>query len=154
MRRGLAALAMLLACLLLRLPATLVDGLLATAGDGSVRLAWAEGSVWNGRGRLMVQDPVDRAWQPWMHLAWRFDASRLWRGEIAWQLRDGEKPALAASLSPQGMALKGVDLAAPAWAVLERLPHALGRAGWRGQWHLQAQAWQCGWDGRDRKSVV
>lgn len=148
MKRWLLAALLFPVCLVWRLPASLADQWLAWFSEGAVRLADAEGTVWAGRGDLMVVDPARRAWQPWLAVAWRVDWGALWRGRLGWDWSSGGQRLARAEVSPAGVSVEALRLGGPARFFAERIPHSLGRAGWRGDLALDAPGWQCDWSGR------
>jgi hypothetical protein len=78
--RGLAfagvAILALLAATIAFAPASLVDSRVNAMTDGQVRLAAAEGTLWRGRGTVVMGDGVPR-----IPLAWQLDPWSLARGE-------------------------------------------------------------------------
>ena len=54
----------LVLCLAVQAPAWLIDSLLAQTTAQSLRLTQIEGTLWGGRGQLIVVDPVSRSAQP------------------------------------------------------------------------------------------
>jgi hypothetical protein len=141
-----AAVVLLLAlCLAMRLPGSLADAALDRASDGALRLAQAQGSLWRGSGALMVIDPVTQRWQAWQQLEWKTDFSRLWRGTIGWHFASGGGPLADVEIGPGGIRLAKLQLRGPARFFLERIPNALGRAGWEGDVAVDSPGWQCSW---------
>ena len=71
-----------LAMLIVMAPATLVDGLLAKATGGQVRLAEASGSVWSGAGRIQL---LDRSRQSGVdkEIDWHWLPRELLQGRLA-----------------------------------------------------------------------
>nr|WP_242533159.1 type II secretion system protein N [Niveibacterium umoris] len=129
-----------------------MDTAVKSATSGEVRLALIEGTLWNGKGTLTVVDPVSLRAQPWVSLQWRWLPAQLLRGDAAWQLTADEKPAGEIAAGIRGWRADGLSLAAPARFAMERIPHAFGRLGWRGDVQAETTQWRCTWarrcDGR------
>ena len=132
-------------CLTARVPGSVADAALDQTSDGALRLAEVEGSLWRGSGALMVIDPVTQRWQVWLNLDWDTDFSRLWRGAIGWHFGSGGGPLADIEIGPTGIRLAKLQLRGPARFYLERIPNALGRAGWQGDVALDSSGWQCSW---------
>lgn len=140
---GLAALTA--AAVVVRAPAWLVDAALDRATAGAVRLSAAEGTLWSGRGALIVIDPVTLRAQAWTSVAWRWQPMLLARGEAAWRLEADGRSAGEFAAGPAGWRADAVALSAPARFVMERVPHAFGRLGWRGDLQMETTQWHCSW---------
>ena len=129
MRPGLAfaAGALLLAlALAIEAPATLVDGRVAAATDGRVRITDASGTLWNGAGELVLLPSGAR--RP---LAWHIDAWPLLFGELRGTIAiDAAQPAEFA-YGRRSMRLHRLDVALPVDSLLQSMgvPAALGSAG-------------------------
>jgi general secretion pathway protein N len=143
--RFLAVVLLLAACLAIRLPGSLVDAAFERASDGALRLAEAEGSLWRGRGALLVIDPVSQRWQAWLALDWDTDFGSLWRGALGWHFTSGGAPLADVEIGPGGFRLTRLQMRGPARFFLERIPNALGRAGWEGDVAIDSPGWQCSW---------
>lgn len=143
--RGSLFLALLFICLIWQAPAWIVDSALDRSTDGAVRLYASSGSLWSGNGTLTIVDPVRRQTQPWFALGWSWRASALFRGEAAWRLTADGRPAGELGLGIRGWRAEGVALAAPARFAFERIPHAFGSLGWRGDIQLETTLWRCDW---------
>lgn len=133
-----------LALVLLRLPASLMDPVVAAASDGRLRIAAAEGSFWRGSGTLATSDGRRqlRAVRP---VTWRFGTTG-----SALSFQFGEQGSALAQLlfSVSGTDLSGLDLDLPAALIAEAIPHPAARAGWRGNARFSAPAVACDWQGR------
>jgi general secretion pathway protein N len=97
-------------------PASLIDGRVAQASGGRLRLAEARGSLWAGSGWIEVRDAGGRSGiaKP---VAWRVLPGSLLRGLLAAEIRLGrdDRPfSLAVSLHGIEIADAGVDLPAAA----------------------------------------
>lgn len=147
-RKLLIFLAFALALLIAKAPARLVDGLVAHATDGGLRLQQAEGSLWHGRGVLASRDASGRSLTPWLPLAWDFDTAALGRLAVGWTFSSSGSPIGAVEASASGVKLSQLALHAPADTALSSIPHPAARAGWQGDLTLEAPAWQCPPDGR------
>ncbi len=100
-------------------PATLVDGRLANATEGRLRIADAQGTVWMGRGVLTDARGVWR-----MPLAWRLAPMALARGdlEVALSPVAGATPAGLIRVGGSGAALSQFAALLPAQALAAMLP--------------------------------
>jgi len=152
LRKTALFLGLLALALLARAPAWLADSALNAATGGAVRLLNCTGSLWYGGGNLTVIDPIHQQSLPWVSLDWRWRPSALFRAEAAWSLITDGRPAGELGVSPRGYRAEGLSLSAPARFALERIPHAFGRLGWRGDMQLDTTLWRCDWrmhcDGR------
>jgi general secretion pathway protein N len=124
-----AAGALLLAvALAITAPASLLDARLAALSDGRLRIADAEGTLWNGSGELLLLPGGTR--RP---LVWHIDAWPLLRGEIKGTLAgepSATRPAEFA-YSDKRAELRRFDLSLPMESVLlsAGVPAALAAAG-------------------------
>lgn len=132
-----------LALVLLRLPASLMDAVVASASDGRLRIANAEGSFWRGSGTLATADGQRRlrAIRP---LTWRFGASVR---ALTLQLAEQDRPSGQLLFSVRGADLSGLDLDLPTALVAGAIPHPAARIGWRGNAQFSAPAIACDWQG-------
>jgi general secretion pathway protein N len=102
------------------LPASLVDGRIASATQGRMRLADAAGTVWNGRGIL-----TDSAGTWRIPLGWTVSKADLLRGTRAVSLHpvDGaSSPAGAVEVVDDGVRVRGLRVELPAQALASALP--------------------------------
>lgn len=76
------------AALLWQLPASWADWGLARHSRGSLRLAGAEGSVWQGRAELWRLDEQGGA-QPLTTVCWRWQPASLRQGRLQWRVEQG-----------------------------------------------------------------
>jgi general secretion pathway protein N len=101
-------------------PATLLDRRLAYATAGKLRLADAEGTVWQGRG--LVVDGGGRFAIP---VAWRTSRSQLLRGTLAVELQPvggTTTPTGLVQLGNDRLSLQSLAVEAPARALASTLP--------------------------------
>lgn len=131
------------ALVLLRLPASLMDHVVASASDGRIRIAAAEGSFWRGSGTLATSDGQRRlrAMRP---LTWRFGATG---SALSLQLGEQGRPLAQLLFSVSGADLSGLDLDLPAALIADAIPHPAARVGWRGNAQFSAPAIACDWQG-------
>jgi hypothetical protein len=123
--RGLAfagvAILALLAATIAFAPASLVDSRVNAMTDGQVRLAAAEGTLWRGRGTVVMGDGVPR-----IPLAWQLDPWSLARGEALITLdapADGVGPPRGRITLAVGKAnVERLEFTVPAAAVAARFP--------------------------------
>lgn len=144
-RRAAVFLLLLALSILVRAPSWLIDAAIAHATSGEIRLALIEGTLWNGQGTLTAVDPVSLRAQPWVTLQWRWLPAQLLRGEAAWQLSADGRPAGEIAAGARGWRADGLALTAPARFAMERMPHAFGRLGWRGDVQVDTTQWRCSW---------
>lgn len=128
-------------------PAVLLDATLNRASAGRLRLALAEGTLWNGRGRLAVSDS-SASLSPITRLHWAFDPGALAGARLRWQLAIDDGAPATLEIGPGGVALQRLSVQLPPAAALAVVPHALARAGWRGVLDLRVSALACGWGER------
>ena len=107
--------AAVLATLIALAPATLIDARLASASDGRLRLAGAEGTLWSGAGWIEVRDARGSAGVA-RRIAWRVLPESLLRARLLAEIElDQAKPfRLAVSLSRLEIADAGINLPAAA----------------------------------------
>ncbi len=109
-------------------PASLLDARLAALSDGRLRIADAEGTLWNGSGELLLLPGGTR--RP---LVWHIDAWPLLRGEIQGTLANEPSAARPAEFaySHQRAELRRFDFSLPMESVLVSagVPAALAAAG-------------------------
>lgn len=116
----LAAVLLLLAALLGLAPATLVDGRLAAATAGRLRLAAATGTVWSGTGALT---DAANTWQ--LPLAWTVAPTRLVQGMLEVTLapaRNAVQPQGTINVGNARLSLANVRATVPAQALAGWLP--------------------------------
>ena len=128
-------------------PAVLLDAALDRASAGRFRLALAEGTLWNGQGRLASADS-SASLSPITRLRWEFEPAALAGIRLRWRLTiDGGTPGLV-EIGPGGVALQRLALQLPPTTALATVPHAIARAGWRGVLDVSVPALACAWNGR------
>ena len=139
---------LLCAVLLLALaPAALLDTGLRRASGGALGVAQAEGTLWQGRGLLQLQNGTAG---PVLPLVWRFEPAGLLGGELRWQGLPESALRGSFGFGAGGVALHDARLEAPAGLLLSAMPGALAHAGWQGDLKLQAGDWRCSADGECR----
>jgi len=102
------------------LPASLVDGRIASATQGKVRLADATGTVWDGRGVL-----TDSAGTWRLPVGWTISKADVMRGTHAVVLHavDGaSSPAGTVEVVDNGVRLRDLRVEMPAQALMSALP--------------------------------
>ncbi len=145
LKQGLLFLALLVAAILVRAPATVWDESLRRLSHDQLALIDAQGSLWHGEARLAVRDPEDGARIPLTPIRWRWQPLDLLRARVSWSMSVAGLPAFALSASPMGVAANSVAIQLPVRAVLDQIPNTLARAGWRGDFSLNIERWQCNW---------
>jgi hypothetical protein len=117
---GVAILALIAAAIAFA-PASLVDSRVNAMTDGQVRLAATEGTIWHGRGTVVMGDGV-----PPIPLAWRLDPWSLARGEALITLnapQDGVGPPRGHITLSAGRAhVERLEFAVPAAVIAARFP--------------------------------
>ena len=124
----LAGAVLLAIALAISAPASLLDARVAELSDGHLRVADAEGTLWNGSGQLLfVPGGTRRA------LAWHIDAWPLLRGEVQGTIALDADAAQRADFAygRQGIELRHFDLSLPMESLLKSagVPGALTTAG-------------------------
>ena len=147
-KKLLLLLALSLAFIVAKAPASLLDSLLAHFTEGGLRLQQAEGSLWRGHGVLASRDASGRSLKPWLPLSWDFDSAALARGAAAWSLASSGVPIGRIEAGLRGLDVSDFGLHAPADAALSPIPNPVARAGWQGDLTIEAPAWHCPPDGR------
>lgn len=128
-------------------PAVLLDAALDRASAGRFRLALAEGTLWNGQGRLTSADS-SASLSPITRLRWEFEPSALASVRLRWRLTiDGGTPGVV-EIGPGGVALQRLALQLSPATALAAVPHPIARAGWRGVLDVKVPTLACAWNGR------
>ena len=112
---ALAVALLLLSAVATLAPAALLDGRLAAATHGSLRLTDTAGTVWNGRGKL-TGDP--RIWS--LPVQWKLDPIAALRGGVSITLQaseGGDVPRGGIAWRDDALTLEGVALTLPAAAL-------------------------------------
>jgi len=147
LKRALLALFCLLFAIAWQAPASLANSILYDLSKGDVALLNTQGSLWSGTGMLAVPDPATNRLTPFIRVQWSWQASYLLQGQLRWQFAIGGQAPGAVTLSLRGPSLEMLRISLPARYALERMPNAVGRAGWHGDVSLFVQNWQCNWKG-------
>ena len=131
MRRAIVFLvgaALLLVALLIKAPASLVDGRIDAISAGKVRLASATGTLWNGAGELRLVD--GNASLP---VSWHIDPWPLVRGELRGTIavEDGATAPASFSVGLAESTVRNVSVSLPANTLLRvaGVPALLANAG-------------------------
>ncbi len=117
---GIVGCALLVAALAAFAPATLVDRRVAAVSGGRLRVADAEGTVWQGRGALA---DAAGAWR--LPVAWTVDATAIARGALAVALTpppEATSPRARLDLAGTAIAVRDTSLELPAGALASALP--------------------------------
>jgi hypothetical protein len=138
----------LLAAILWRIPAGMVDLAVRRLTGDEVRLIASEGTLWHGHGVIEVVDRSSQRWQPWRDLDWSFDPWAPLRGRAAWKLISGRTEVARVEISASGWQLVHLRISGPARYFWQRLPHDFGRFGWAGDLALDSPAMFCTWQAR------
>ena len=131
MRRALVflvAAALLLLALLIKAPASLVDGRIEAMSAGKVRLVSATGTIWNGAGELRLVD--GNASLP---ISWHIDVLPLLRGELRGTFSgdDGSTPPASFNVGAAESTVRNLSMSLPANTLLRvaGVPALLANAG-------------------------
>lgn len=128
-------------------PATLADTLVRRLSDANLALLSAEGSLWTGTALLAAPDAASGRFVPFMEVRWTWHPAALLRGRLDWGFESGGNAPGSISIGFGGPQVEMLKIGMPARYAMERIPHAIGKAGWRGDILLFVQRWQCGWRG-------
>jgi general secretion pathway protein N len=145
--RVLAAILAVVVALLWQAPATLIDAGLDRVSGGSLRLAQAGGTIWSGQGVVMGLASAPDAWGTWLPAEWTFDVLSVSTGVPAWEISSGGLPVARLGLGLRGIVVSRLKLRGPARYFLERIPHNIGHAGWKGDIAVETPRFQCSWHG-------
>ncbi|MBK9220228.1 MAG: type II secretion system protein N [Uliginosibacterium sp.] len=129
-------------------PATLADTLVRKLSDSNLALLSAEGSLWSGTALLAAPDKTSGRFVPFMEVKWTWHPSFLLRGELHWAFESGGNSPGSIGLGFGGPKVEMLKIGMPARYAMERIPHAIGKIGWRGDIQLFVQRWHCGWQGK------
>jgi general secretion pathway protein N len=132
----------LVATLVATLPATLMDLVVASATNGRVRLAGAEGNFWQGSG-IVTTIGRNRSSQAWRPVSWRFH----WvgTGAPAVAVHESDQPVARLEFTLRGPRLSALDADLPVDMLVHAIPHPVARAGWHGYIHLTSTGLTCTW---------
>lgn len=131
----------IMATVLARLPAGLVDAGVRQLSDGRLRIAQAQGSVWRGTGVLALVDAGGRL-RAARHLDWRTQ----WVGyrlALRFLLAEQGQPQLVLMLSPSGMSIEKLTLELPLELLTAAVDHPAARAGWQGGVRIDSNGLAC-----------
>lgn len=144
MRVFAAAIALIVA-LLWQVPATVIDAGLDRASGGTLRLTQAAGTLWSGHGVVMGLVSAPDAWQAWLPTEWALDALSVPIGVPAWDISTGGLPVARLEFGIGGVVVSRLRLHGPAKFFIERIPHNIGHAGWKGEIAVESPRFQCSW---------
>ncbi|HXF16534.1 MAG TPA: type II secretion system protein N [Burkholderiales bacterium] len=100
--------------LLVTAPATLLDGALARASHGRLRLAQAEGTLWSGTGQIEIRDASGRSGVA-KTVAWRVMPQSAWRGRLVCEVTlDQPGKAFPVAVSLSTIEVSNADINVPA----------------------------------------
>ena len=145
LRKALLFLVLCGASVLYQAPATQWDNWLQAASAERLSLLEASGSLWHGRGLVSIRDTTTGIRQPITPVTWGWRPLDLFRGQIAWNFSVAGLQPFSLSVSPSGVAASNVSIQLPMHEVMEQIPNALARSGWRGDLNLTADRWHCNW---------
>lgn len=134
-------------------PAVLLDAALDRASGGRFHLALAEGTLWNGEGRLAIANSSESL-SPIARLRWEFAPSALMGARLRWQLAIDGSPPTTLEIGSDGIVVRHFSAQLPPAVALSVVPHAIARAGWRGVLDLRIPEVICRWGSRCEGVVV
>ncbi len=129
----------LLTFIFLRLPASVLEGMVSSLTGGQVRLAVPSGQVRSGQAELWVRDSARQEWLPWMPIEWTLEP--VWRDRRLVAVLDTSVGSAEAGLSD--FILSGVRIGLPPGLLLSGVNHPLAAAPWRGDIELTSQRFTC-----------
>ena len=107
-------LAIYMAALIVMAPATLLDAGLQRAGNGRLRLAQAEGSLWSGAGQIEIRDGAGRTGVA-KSITWRVLPVSLLRGRLVCEVRlDQPGKVFPVTISLSRIEVTNADIGLPA----------------------------------------
>lgn len=126
-----------------RLPAVLMDDVLAQASNGKLRIAATRGSLWRGSGLLAISDG-QRQLRAMRTIDWRLGFAP---GATALKLvlEEHQRPQADLRLGIGGIAIERLALDLPLDLVAASIAHPVARAGWRGRLVLASDGFSCDW---------
>lgn len=132
-----AAVFVLAIFMVLRLPASVGEMVVARWGGEYVRLYGTSGTLRDGRGALWVRDFSRRDWIPWHGVDWRID--------VGWNRLRLDTNLGVVDFTPAGAGVEKLRVTLPPGLLLEGLSHPLAKAHWRGDLGLAADRLRCSW---------
>lgn len=129
--------------IVVRLPATLMDDLLARLSDGKLRIAATRGSLWHGSGLLAISDG-QRQLRAIRTLDWRFGLAPETLG-LDLVLEEHQRPQADLRLGIGGLTVERLALDLPLDLIAASIAHPVARAGWRGRLVLASDGFSCDW---------
>lgn len=129
--------------LIVRLPATLMDGMVAQWSNGKLRVAATSGTLWHGAGLLAISDG-QRQLKAQRTVAWRFGLAPGTVG-LSLILEEHGQPQADLRLAVGGVAIEQLALDLPLDLVAASIAHPVARAGWRGRLVLASDGFSCDW---------
>lgn len=123
-------------------PAASLAPWIESASYGKLRLASAEGRVWNGNGVLLARSGDSSSWHSAQSIRWQLRWSELWHGRIAVDAGFENGSALV-TFGTGGLSVEQLDATLAASMAGSLLPGALGRFGWAGLLHASGKSFAC-----------
>lgn len=144
---------LLLLALLAQWPATVISSWMESRTHGQWRLASAQGTLWQGGGRLLTRPSDKAAWHSLMYLNWRIHPTELLYGRLAIDLQP-EQGQMHFVATPSGFRVESLATTLPASALAPLLPGALGRYHWDGQLHTRSSTFACDWQAKNCQGLI
>ncbi|HSD38383.1 MAG TPA: type II secretion system protein N [Rhodocyclaceae bacterium] len=133
--------------LLIQAPATVWDDGLQRISKAQLALLDVNGSLWNGQANFSVRDTSTGQRIPVTPVSWQWRPLDMLRGRIGWAFSIAGLPPFTLAASPTGVSANSVAVQLPVRQVLDQIPNAVARAGWHGDFSLDANQWRCNWSG-------
>jgi len=134
-------------------PASSLAPWIENASYGKLRLASAEGQVWNGNGVLLARTGDGAAWRNAQNIRWQLRWGELWRGRIGVEAGFEKGDALV-MFGPGGLSVEQLDATLSASLVGALLPGALGRFGWAGSLNARGNSFACVWQSQSCQGEI
>ena len=128
-------------------PAASLTPWVERASNGKLRLASAEGQVWNGSGVLLVRKGDSATSHSAESVQWKIRWGNLWRGRIGIEAGFENGSALA-SIGQDSLDIEQIDATLGVTLLGALLPGPLGRFGWAGSLNVKGKDFSCALKGR------
>lgn len=134
-------------------PAASLSPWVESATNGRLRLASAEGRLWNGNGVLLGRTGDGGDWHSAQNIAWRLRWSDLWRGRIGVETGFEHGDALF-MVGIEGLYVERLDATLTASLIGVLLPGALGRYAWAGSMNARGSGFSCAWQSQNCQGEI
>ncbi|TRZ97491.1 MAG: hypothetical protein D4R84_05175 [Rhodocyclaceae bacterium] len=134
-------------------PAASLAPWIESVSQGKLRLASAEGRLWNGNGVLLARTGDSASWRNAQNIRWQVRWSELWRGRVGVEAGFEKGDALV-MLGPTGLSIEELDATLSASLIGAMLPGALGRFGWAGSLNARGKNFSCAWQSQNCQGEI